>query len=235
MGTDLIISNRAEVAAYTGLARTPRGRRFFVIATIDVLAVGLALGALHVGGALLGSGKVPDIIQPVSAAEPVATDTPLVPMPRVAPVQAHFAAMPDAAVMFAPAMDREGVARGFTFADRTTTTSTFTPPSETAANAPAAAPVEPAPAVPTPHLRPVSGLLATAAPLVDAADGSLDRLLMRGVALNPGPVVATTVDAAATAVVRVASAAAPGSATQNVVRTLAAPVQTLHSVGGLLN
>jgi hypothetical protein len=238
MGTDLTISNRAGLATYAGLASTSRGRRIAVIAAVDILAVGLALGALHIAGAMMGAGRIPDIIPPVSAAEPVTTDTPLVPVPRLAPPQPRLAAAPDAALLFAAPVD---VAQGFTFEDRFSAASTFTtepaattPHAQTAAVAPE--PASPAPAVPSPHLRPVSRMVAEVQPVVDATDGSLDRLLLRDVLPSIGRTATTAARGADAVVTQVASAAPIQSVTQSVTQTVGSTVgQVTGAVRGLLN
>jgi hypothetical protein len=258
MGTDLIVAGRRELAGYAGFAGVVRGRArpIAVVAAIDVLAVALAFGALHVTGLMMGGGSVPQLIQPTSAAaEPLAEVTPVAPLlPRLAPPRDRFAAMPDVAVMFdAPVV---ALARGFTFDNPATSSpSTFVPPSPPLV---AVADPEPAPApspVPMPRLRPLQQVGGVAAPVIDAADGSLDRLLLRDVVPTVGATVSGTgaaLDRTATATTNLVGNAA--SATTDVVGTtvaatshLVAPVQTVaqnvtrpvaqavKSVTGLLN
>jgi hypothetical protein len=243
MGTDLVVSTRAQLAGYagfTGLVRG-RGKRIATIAAVDILAVGVALGALHLGGVMMGSGALPDLVPPVSAAEPTSATTPIVPVPRTAPhVAAHLAAEPDATVMFAAPVD---IAEGFTLAAAPAATSTFTTPTpsaEPAAEGPTLAAAEPqGDPVPLPRLRPVAHVAAIAAPVIDAADGSLDRLLMRDIpdaSTAVRSLATTTLNTGTGAVTRVASAAPLQGVTQTVVQTATAPVQQVVStVRGLLN
>jgi hypothetical protein len=236
MGTDLVVAGRREVAAYVGFANAIRGRSrpIAVIAAVDVLAVGLALGALHLTGAMMGSGKLPQIIPPVSAAEPAATDTPLVPLPRPAPEKTHFAATPDAAVMFSAPVE---IAEGFTF-DQPPASSSFTsqPPAATAAAEPEQPPAVEQPPVPAPRLRPLAGVAELAAPVIDNADGSLDRLLMRDVPAVTSSVVARTDNVLRATTTEVASAVTAAPVVQAVTQPVAQTVQAVTgTVRGLLN
>jgi hypothetical protein len=238
MGTDLIVSNRAGLAAYAGLAVSPRHKRIATIAAVDILAIALAFGALHVTGAMMGGAKLPAIIPPVSAAEPSATDTPLVPLPRSAParVAVAVAAEPDLKVIFAPP---DMIAQGFTFGEASPASSRFSPPpGEVASADPGADAPSPVTPVPTPRLRPVERIAQTVTPVIDAADGSLDRLVLRDVVPVVGGVgdtvaairpVTTTVSGTLT---QVASVAPVSTVTQ----VVASPVQqVVRTVGGLLN
>jgi hypothetical protein len=236
MGTDLIVSNRAELTPYASLIASPRRRRIAVVAAVDILAVGLAFGALHITGAMMGSGSIPEIIPPVSAAEPATADTPLVPLPHAAPARIHLAAEPDAAVMFAAPVD---VARGFTFEDQQRSSSTFTTTAQPAVATaePESEPATAATPVPSPHLRPLARITAPLEPVIDAADGSIDRLLLRDAVPVGGRSEGVVSRVADTTVTEVASVAAPvASTTQGVTRAVTAPVQQVVGVvRGLLN
>jgi hypothetical protein len=240
MGNDLIVSGRMQLAGYAGLAgmMRGRGRRIAVIAAVDVLAVVLAFGALHITGAMMGGGsQMPQLIPPVSAAtEPVSATTPLVPAPRIAPKPEVFAAMPDAAVMFA---EPTVIASGFTFTPDASSSSSFAPPQQVALAEPTpeSAPMP----MPTPHLRPVARLAQIAAPAIDATDGSLDRLVLRDVVPDATAAITTQVAVAATSTLgavgstvdRVTSVAPP---VQTLAQSVTAPVsQAMNNVVGLLN
>lgn len=244
MGTDLIVAERGQLAAYAGFsgALRERVRPFAVIAAVDVLAVALAFGALHVAGMMMGGGNVPQLIQPTSAsAEPLAEAPPAAPpLPHVAPPREQFAAMPDVGVMFEEPV--VAMAQGFTFDNpSTSSSSTFVPPSPPPV---AVADPEPAPTpapVPMPRLRPLQRLAAVAAPVIDAADGSLDRLLLRDVVPAFGATVAqtgnvarqTTTETLQGVTAAVASAVAPTTATvQTVAQNVTQPI--VQRIGGLL-
>ncbi|MEJ0012535.1 MAG: hypothetical protein WDM94_07900 [Bauldia sp.] len=249
MGTDLVVARRAQLAGYAGFAGAIRGRArpIAVIAAVDVLAVALAFGAIHLTGMMVGGSNIPQLIPPVSAAtEPVAATTPLVPPTRrLVPAPRALAAMPDAAVMFARPVAM--IDRGFTFAAPSSSSSSFeTPPAAVAAVEPAPPVAAPTP-VPTPRLRPLERVAAIATPVIDAADGSLDRLLLRDVVPAVGTSVAQTGNAlrqtttgaegaVSAAVASTATVVAPVTATvqtmaQNVTQPVASVVQ---SVAGLL-
>jgi hypothetical protein len=248
MGTDLVVAGRTQLAGYAGFAGAIRGRArpFAVIAAVDVLAVALAFGALHLTGMMVSGSGLPQLVPPVNAAtEPVAATTPLVPpAPRLAPVRHELAAMPDAAVMFGKPIAM--IDRGFTFeAPAASSSSHFEPPATVAAAEPEPAPA-PAP-VPTPHLRPVERVAQVTTPVIDAADGSLDRLLLRDVvpaagaaAAQTGAVVRETTNdvlgAVRTAVASAAPVTGPVTATvQTVAQNVTQPVaQAVQGVTGLL-
>jgi hypothetical protein len=147
-----------------------------------------------------------------------------------------LAAMPDDAVMFAQSV---GMARGFTFTPSDAPyQSTFTPPAEAMATAEPQPPV-PSP-TPLPRPRPVQRLAEASAnvvmPVIDTADGSLDRLLLRGVpavANRANGVIDQTVTRTTATVTEVASAA---PVVQSVTQPVAQVVQSVTgTVRGLLN
>jgi hypothetical protein len=240
MGTDLVTFGRAQLAGYAGLAGAVRGRAkpIAIIAAVDILAIALAFGAMHITGAMI-SGHAPlASLAPPAAAEPApaAAET-SVPLPRVAPLVGQaLAAMPDDAVMFAQSV---GMARGFTFTPSDAPyQSTFTPPAEAMATAEPQPPV-PSP-TPLPRPRPVQRLAEASAnvvmPVIDTADGSLDRLLLRGVpavANRANGVIDQTVTRTTATVTEVASAA---PVVQSVTQPVAQVVQSVTgTVRGLLN
>ncbi|HVY19560.1 MAG TPA: hypothetical protein VHA70_05715 [Bauldia sp.] len=245
MGTDLVTYGRAQLVGYAGFSGALRGRAkpIAIFAAADILAVALAFGALHVTGAMIsGHTPLPQLTSPAAAeAAPVTADI-STPLPRIAPLARQaLAAMPDSAVMFSQPV---GIARAFSFASASEpSSSSFTPPADTTA---AAAEPEPAPAspvMPLPRQRPVQQIAQRAAdvatPVIDAADGSLDRLLLRdvpSVTTAATGVVGTTLDAATTTVTQVASAAPIQPLAQTVTQPVAQAVQSVSgAVRGLLN
>jgi hypothetical protein len=74
-------------------------RRATLIAGLNLAAVALAAGALHLGGTIVHSGNLGPVARPSPAAIVQAAARAAVPAPRLA--RATFPAMPDAATLFA--------------------------------------------------------------------------------------------------------------------------------------
>lgn len=96
MGTSLALVPRSELAAYAATAgerRIPRVRRAALLSVANIVAIGLAFGALHV----LSSAVVTEA-EGTPPSQAVANEAPAVPLPTV---RARMAGIADEATMFA--------------------------------------------------------------------------------------------------------------------------------------
>lgn len=217
MGTEFLSSGRAVLAGYSGLAGNfvGRNKRLAAALSVDAVAVALALGGLHLTGAMVrGPDVVPnpfvvpsDQHQSVPAAQVTTIEKTVVPLPVPAPISPLQALLSDRSLLFAapmgaaplapiqPAASGSDAGSGFPVAAIPPQGSAgegqpaANPPEATASNAP---PVEKILSI---ALRGRDRALAitdsTANAVVDAADGSLDRLLVGDVPAAANAVAST--------------------------------------------
>lgn len=254
MGGNLAFPGRAQLAGYAGLAGALRGRArpAAVIVAVDVLAVALAFGALHIAGTIMaGKAPAPQHVGAISLAHPVsAVPGPVAPI--VDAVRIGLAAAPalmlasaDADALFAAP---DFVSSGFSESAAATATTQ-------GGLAIAPAPEEQSsPSVVSPPVEKIASIAvrgreiaeAAVAGAANAVDGSLDRLLLRGDAGSTVAVAQTAslgldINGAPPLVTANAPASAsPGNSVGAVVGgvadTVAAAVaQPVASVVGLLN
>ena len=173
-------------------------RRATLIAGLNLAAVALAAGALHLGGTIVHSGNAGPVARPSPAAIVQAAARAAIPAPRL--VHATFPAMPDAATLFAQPVAQPTVFLGTQPAAGGD--ATFVLPAAPAPAAPPAArsPEHPVQAVPgAAHAvklaRAAIGTAAraaTAGPLV-LADAMLDANAEGGVSVSSGVAASASV------------------------------------------
>lgn len=189
----LDVAQRAGSAVY--LAMTAERRRAVTLGLLNIAAATLAIGALHIGGAIVSGEPTQTISEPSPQAAAFAPVPHPAPVPRLEPV--HLVAVPDAATLFAQPVAEPG---SFTTDFRGGASNAFTP-----AVAPEAE-VPPPPAAP--------GAANTVSAAVPSVARALRRQQTEVVLAEAGPLMLSDamLDATAGASVSVAQGVSAGIA-----------------------